>query len=124
MQLHLFKTESIAIRCSILTTRPTIYIELTEDVLNPRTHADVMVLAHEDESEHPHPYWYARIIGIFHLNVHYEARVRRMDVLWIRWLACSVDITSIWAAKRLPHVRFYDGADPSAFGFLDPEVVI
>lgn len=95
-----------------------------QDVLNPRTHTDVMVLAHEDESKHPHPYWYARIIGIFHLNVRYEARVRRMDVLWVRWLARSMDTISIWAAKRLPRVGFYEGAEPSAFGFLDPEVVI
>jgi hypothetical protein len=28
-----------------------------------------MVLAREDETEHPHPYWYARIIGVFHVNI-------------------------------------------------------
>ena len=47
-----------------------------QDALNPCTHADIMVLAHEDESEGPHPYWYARIIGVFHVNVCYQARVR------------------------------------------------
>lgn len=112
-------------RHKVLRINYTTYdLRRVQDVLNPRTHADVMVLAHEDESEHPHPYWYARIIGIFHLNVRYEARVRRMEILWVRWLARSMDTTLIWAARRLPRVGFYDGADPSAFGFLDPEVVI
>ena len=43
-----------------------------QDLLNPRTHSDVMVLSHED-TENPHPYWYARIIGIFHVDVRYHS---------------------------------------------------
>ena len=82
-------------RHKVLRVNYTTYnLRRAQDALNPRTHADVMVLAHEDESEQPHPYWYARIIGIFHLNVHYEGRVRRMYVLWVRWLAWSIDTTS------------------------------
>jgi hypothetical protein len=44
-----------------------------QDSINPRTHADVIVLAHEDDDPEnnlkPHPFWYARIIGIFHAQV-------------------------------------------------------
>lgn len=44
-----------------------------QDSLNPRVpgHADIMVLSpeNEDENNDPHPYWYARIIGIFHAHV-------------------------------------------------------
>jgi hypothetical protein len=43
-----------------------------QDSLNPRTHADFMVLAHEDDTDDnstAHPYWYGRIIGIFHTCV-------------------------------------------------------
>lgn len=47
-----------------------------------------------------------------------------MDVLWVWWLACSMETTSVWAAKHLPHVSFYDSNNPSAFGFLDPDLVI
>ena len=112
-------------RHKVLRVNYTTYdLHRAQDALNPRTHADVMVLAHEDDSEYPHPYWYARIIGIFHVNVRYQARLRRINVLWVRWLARSMDTTSIWATKRLPRVGFYDSSDPSAFGFLDPESII
>ena len=41
-----------------------------EDIVNPRTRPDVMVLSAEaEESEDYHPYWYARIIDIFHVRV-------------------------------------------------------
>ncbi|KAF8800327.1 hypothetical protein BYT27DRAFT_7314007 [Phlegmacium glaucopus] len=39
-----------------------------QDSLNPRTHANVMVLSQENEPD-AHPYWYARIIGIYHTLV-------------------------------------------------------
>ncbi|KAG2029536.1 hypothetical protein BDR03DRAFT_825481, partial [Suillus americanus] len=40
-----------------------------QDSLNSRTHADIMVLSHEDDEANGHPYWYARIIGVFHALV-------------------------------------------------------
>ena len=60
-----------------------------QDSVNPRTHADIMVTAHEDESANvPHPYWYARAIGIFHANVALQGGdtpPKRMDFLWVHW---------------------------------------
>ncbi|PCH41840.1 hypothetical protein WOLCODRAFT_86181, partial [Wolfiporia cocos MD-104 SS10] len=65
-----------------------------QDTINPRTHLDVMVLAHEDDQDHnanTHPYWYARVIGIFHVMVEHTGiystskRPCRMDFLWVRW---------------------------------------
>lgn len=98
-----------------------------QDSLNPRTHADVMVLARDQEESHP--YWYARVIGVFHVNIRYarpgsHPSIKRFDFLWVRWLACDVTAPSGWAAKRLPRVGFYDADDESAFGFLDPDLVI
>ncbi|KIJ06917.1 hypothetical protein PAXINDRAFT_19881 [Paxillus involutus ATCC 200175] len=78
--------------------------ERNSDSLNPRTHADVMVLAREDENPHPHPYWYARIIGIFHVNI--------------------VQNTNDLGLETTPRIGFFEGDDPSAFGFLDPKAVI
>jgi hypothetical protein len=101
-----------------------------QDSLNPRTQADIMVLAHEHEDENPHPYWYARVIGVFHVNVRYtrpgeyRASVKRVDFLWVRWFARDATAPSGWAIKRLPRVGFYDGDDPSAFGFLNPDLVV
>jgi len=89
-----------------------------------------MVLAHEDESENPHPYWYARIIGIFHVMVRHtgpESRStmpQRVEFLWVRWLGRDLSSPSGWAAKRLPRIGFLDRDDSSAFGFLDPALVI
>ncbi|KAJ8597800.1 hypothetical protein M405DRAFT_189408 [Rhizopogon salebrosus TDB-379] len=65
-----------------------------QDSLNPRTQADIMVLAHEHEDENPHPYWYARVIGVFHVNVRYttpgeyRASVKRVD-FFMGPLVCS-----------------------------------
>ncbi|KAH9169480.1 hypothetical protein EDB89DRAFT_2098737, partial [Lactarius sanguifluus] len=37
-----------------------------QDSINPRTHPNIMVL--RPDGPDPHPYWYARIIGIFHID--------------------------------------------------------
>ncbi|KAF8547090.1 hypothetical protein OG21DRAFT_1573656, partial [Imleria badia] len=38
--------------------------------INPRTHADIMVLSHKDDSnDNAYPYWYARVIGVFHVEM-------------------------------------------------------
>ena len=44
----------------------TYNLRRAQDSINPRTHGDVMVLSDEDDPENTHPYWYARIISIFH----------------------------------------------------------
>ena len=66
--------------------------------INPRNHADVMVLAHEDDEElDPHPYWYARALGIFHAYVRYlgegslSREFERVQFLWIRWFGRDPD---------------------------------
>ena len=56
-----------------------------QDSLNPRTHANVIVLAHEGPESHP--YWYARIIGIYHVLVIHPSSVDpiHMNFLWVQW---------------------------------------
>ncbi|KAG2029599.1 hypothetical protein BDR03DRAFT_808121, partial [Suillus americanus] len=86
-----------------------------------------IVLAHDQEDSHP--YWYARVIGIFHANIRYTRQGQRptikcVDFLWVRWFARHITAPTGWAAKRLPRVGFYDGNDESAFGFLDPDLVV
>ena len=97
-----------------------------QDSLNPRTHANVMVLAHEDDAEISHPYWYARIIGIFHafVNHHSSPEPVHMDFLWVRWYGRDVGHRAGWNIKHLHRVGFVDGNDPLAFGFLDPSLII
>ncbi|KAG2348745.1 hypothetical protein BDR05DRAFT_980136 [Suillus weaverae] len=78
----------------------------SQDSLNPRTHADVMVLGHEDDDTHP--YWYARILSMFHTNIIYRGgdapsfEPQQMDFLWVRWFGHDPNnYQSGWKAKRL-----------------------
>ncbi|KAH9012682.1 hypothetical protein EDB84DRAFT_1278570, partial [Lactarius hengduanensis] len=106
-----------------------------EESANPRTHADIMVLSHEDREGWPaFPYWHARIIGIYHFMV--RKRIEgatglsppsQMDVLFVRWFGFdSPDGQSGWGARQLHKVGFLPDTDlhGPAFGFLDPSEVI
>ncbi|KAI0337344.1 hypothetical protein BDW22DRAFT_1468571 [Trametopsis cervina] len=103
-----------------------------QDSLNPRNHADVMVLAHEDEDSigNTHPYWYARIIGVCHAQVRYlgadsrSNEYERIEFLWIRWFGRDMTAPGGFNTRRLHRVGFLDADEPGAFGFLDPAVVI
>ena len=105
-----------------------------QDSLNPRTHADIMVLSQEPETREDgtpeHPYLYARIVGIFHAQVLHTgpnsctSEPQCMEFLWVRWFGLDQEQPSGWRAKRLHRVGFVDGENEAAFGFVDPEQVI
>ena len=78
-----------------------------EESTNPQTHADVMVLSHEDgvDDRPAFPYWHARIVGIYHFMVQEKtggaglAPSSQMDVLLVRWFGFdSPDGQSGWRA--------------------------
>lgn len=99
------------------------------DTINPRTHADVMVLS--GETSPSHPYWYARILGIYHMDTWLQGvagrtETRHLEVLHVRWLAplMSSDYQSGMQHARLPKVAFVEESDRDAFGFLDPGQII
>ncbi|KAL0572685.1 hypothetical protein V5O48_009275 [Marasmius crinis-equi] len=87
------------------------------DSINVCTHADVMVLGNDSHPD-PHPYWYTRIIGIFHVDVNYRKQTFSFPFLWVRWFGLDPQPS----AKCLPLVGFVDG--PGVFGFLDPSYVL
>lgn len=101
--------------------------------MNPRTHCDVMVLSQETEPN-AHPFWYARVLGVFHTKVIHmgpESRnrsVQHMEFLWVRWFGLEPNYCSGSLKARLPKIGFIphseDASDPSAFGFLDPSLVL
>jgi hypothetical protein len=107
-----------------------------EESAKPHTHADIMVLSHEEGVGGcaAFPYWHARIIGIYHFMVckrtEGEAGLSspsQMDVLLVRWLGFdSPDRQSGWRARQLHKVGFLPDTDihGPAFGFLDPREVI
>ncbi|KAG2138037.1 uncharacterized protein EDB93DRAFT_1253423 [Suillus bovinus] len=94
-----------------------------QDSLNPRTNADVMLLAHKDDNSNSHFYWYAHIIGIFH------ALIIHTDFFWIWWFDQNPGTerhpyTAGWKAKRLKQLGFISSDDSRALGFLDAQQVI
>jgi len=105
-----------------------------QDSINPRTHPDIMLISHEDsemsDSTEAHPYWYARVIGIFHVDVLHSGLLskslykQRIDFLWVRWFGRDMSFKAGWRARRLHRVGFLDAKGPGAFGFLDPALVI
>ncbi|RXW11733.1 hypothetical protein EST38_g14122, partial [Candolleomyces aberdarensis] len=104
-----------------------------QDSLNPRTHADVMVLAREDEKG-GHPFWYCRIIGAFHARILYhtpdkytsDSDYQNMDFLWVRWFGPCLELGGGWEKKRLHRLSFINPEtdDTPLFGFLDPACVL
>jgi hypothetical protein len=96
------------------------------DTINPRTHGDIMVLS--GETVPSHPYWYARVLGIYHMEVWLnnggQPVKRHLEVLWVRWLAALRNHKSGIKPARLPKVAFVEESDPDAFGFLDPGQVV
>jgi hypothetical protein len=94
-------------------------------------HPNIMLLSNEDtdsESVKPiHPYWYARVLKIFHIyvtdtNVGSE-KMTRLDILWVRWYRLAGDWQGGWQSKRMLRLGYVPGAD-DGFGFVDPSEVI
>jgi hypothetical protein len=104
-----------------------------QDIINPASKPDVMVLSCED-GEDVHPFWYARVVKIFHLFVHHHGSApqtehtpiesQRMDVLWVRWFGLDTDARGGWTKKRLHGISFIPCDEPGPFGFLDPAQVV
>jgi hypothetical protein len=105
-----------------------------QDSINPRIpgHGDIMVLSPENEEDNrnPHPYWYARILGIYHINVRHlgpqskTIEPRRMEFLFVQWFGRDLTPKPGWKSKHLLRLGFVPGNDETAFGFLDPTQVI
>jgi hypothetical protein len=89
-----------------------------------------MVLSDEDDPENTHPYWYARIISIFHAMVLHKGsksksrEVKKMEFLFVRWFGLddSPKAQGGWKAKKLYQIGFIEG--DAAFGFIDPADVV
>ncbi|KAH7904506.1 hypothetical protein BJ138DRAFT_1019068 [Hygrophoropsis aurantiaca] len=108
-------------------------VRRAQDVVNPSTsHHNIMVLANHSSKDGPtqHPFWYARVLGIYHANVIYtgpgmlDYNPRRMEFLWVRWYEIVEEHMAGWDACQLDRIRFPPMATDGAFGFLDPKDVL
>jgi hypothetical protein len=108
-----------------------------EDIVRAgtREQSNIMVLAPESANiratghESQHPFWYARVLGIYHVNVIYVGEgntdylPRRLEFLWVRWYELE-DYDAGWSRRRLDHVSFPPLTDEHSFGFLNPDDVL
>ncbi|KAF8501973.1 hypothetical protein JB92DRAFT_2658525, partial [Gautieria morchelliformis] len=130
----IFFADNRLYRHQVLRVNFTTYnLRRSQDSFNSSTdHCDLMVLAREDPTDpHYHPFWYARLLAIFHVNVIHQqpdgtlAPPRLMHFLWIRWFGRDLTYRSSAGAKRLHQLGFVSESDDTEpFGFLDPANVI
>ncbi|KAG2056612.1 hypothetical protein BDR06DRAFT_1040269, partial [Suillus hirtellus] len=98
------------------------------NTVNTGTHSDVMVLS--GKSMPSHPYWYARVLGIYHMEVWLAGDGRskplkqHLEVLWIQWLAMVQGYRSGMRHAHLPKIVFMEESNQDGFGFLNPGQLI
>ena len=92
-----------------------------------------MVLADgrdSNESTSGHLFRYARVLGVYHVNVIYvghgmiDYQPHRMEFLWVRWYE-NVDVMrNGWLDQKLDRIRFPPVVKEGSFGFVDPADVL
>jgi hypothetical protein len=104
-------------------------VRRAQDVINPTTsHRDIMLLNTTD-ADSEHPFLYARVLGIYHVNTIYtgedmlDYRPRRVDFLWVRWFEYGGK-SIMWEDRNLDPVRFPPMASKGAFDFVNPMDVL
>lgn len=111
-------------------------VRRSQDVINPgSTHHNIMLLADDNDTEEggnimKHPFLYARVLGIYHVNVIYTGQgkldytPRRVEFLWVRWFEYDGTRPVGWPDMRLDSLRFPPMSTDGAFGFVDPKDVL
>jgi hypothetical protein len=100
------------------------------DLINPNSrHPDVMMQAeHDDSNPDAHPFWYARVLGVYHADVRDLAApgfvYERMEFLHVRWFGEEPDWQAGWKARRLDRIGFVPSYAGAIYGFLDPARVL
>lgn len=106
-------------------------LQRDRDVINTNTaKCDIIVASREDDVEGRHPFWYARVLSVFHVRVSHgptKSERKRIEVLFVRWFGMDPDWEGGHDSCRLDRVGFvpFEGdEDGPAFGFLDPATVV
>ena len=114
-----------------LTVNYTSYdIQCDYDIVNPRSHPDIMVVSPDSKTNDISPFWYAHVLKIFHADVwtsHLDVRdksIHRMNILWVRWFGLEPGYNWGFSHACLPKIGFVEWNDPFAFTFLDPAHVV
>ena len=108
----------------------------THDLIRPQSHKsklDVMVLADTTPSgsqESCPRFWYARILGAYHVFVKYNGpgqcgdAFRPVCFLWVRWYDTINPDTFGWENSELERLSFPPIHEENSFGFIDPADIV
>lgn len=110
-------------RYSMSVYHTTYDLRRGKDRINMKNWTNIMTLSHDGI----HPYAYARVLGIYGLDVLHGPTMSdeaRMNVLWVHWYEIDETHRAGWKAKRLYRVKPISTLEDGAFGFLDPEDII
>lgn len=80
-------------------------------------------------SESGHPYAYARILGVFHVDIIHNLVGRHpkqitIEFLLVRWFRVDSCYKAGFTSQRLHRIELVPETDDSAFGFLNPDDII
>lgn len=95
------------------------------DTLHPgRGPTQAVMLRSREDGPNSHPFWYAETLGAFLITVDYAGIEKTMDCLWVRWFGVMPGYH--WGLKngRLPKIGFVPSDSGTAFGFVDPSLVL
>src|SRR5271168_4699808 len=90
----------------------------TKTLSTHEPHGDIMVLSHENDTENVHPYWYARIIGIFHAMVTQKdtnsrwSEPQKMEFLFVWWFGLDTAEPGGWKLKDYTKSGFLMATTP------------
>ena len=101
-------------------------LQRDQDLINPRTAKNGILVYTTAPDSSGHPWLYARVLGIFHALAVVPGmdKPKRLEFLWVRWMERDEDWTSGAQALRLERVCYVDETSAHAFGFVDPAHVI
>lgn len=116
---------------SVLRVNYTTYdLRRNQDIIKPASPKNMILVSSSEDpnpGEEPHPFWYAKVIGVYHANIIHAPSgnrfPRRMDFLWVRWLGRDLARLGGFKERRLDRVGYVPHPDGS-FAFLDPANVI
>lgn len=87
-----------------------------------------MTLGHEDEEGDTkwHPYWYAKVLGIFHVDVRLLGcmETEHVEFLWVHWFGRDLDHEGGFDTRRHHRIGLTDSEDLTSHGFLNPSDVL
>lgn len=123
---RLYQTQTVRVNYT------TYDVRRDQDTINPQSHPDIMVRSPDTDTD-ASPYWYARVLAIYHVDVismhprltaDVYGEPQTLEVLLVRWFGIVPDQRAGFKAGRLTKVGFVEEEDEYAFSFLDPQHII